>query len=133
MKKSLPRTIGFAIAALLFFVFAGFQVNDLDPEVYYKPSHLDATLWFGFYLLIGILFIIAIWKKIPTWLLVLAVIACLVEMITTGPGLWQNVFGDKAFDIGKAGMSAQDPRIELSREFFGAVIALAGVIVLWRV
>ena len=56
--------------------------------------------------------------------LLLAALACLAEMATTGPGLWENVVGDKAFTMTQASMSAEDPRVELSREFFGAVIAL---------
>jgi len=63
--------------------------------------------------------------------LVLAVAACLVELALTGPGLWENLFGERDFTMTQASMNAEDPRVELTREFFGAVIALAGVAVLW--
>jgi hypothetical protein len=48
-------------------------------------------------------------------------------MVRTGPGLYENFFGEKEFTMTQASMSAKDPRVELSREFFGAVIALGGV------
>jgi hypothetical protein len=52
-------------------------------------------------------------------------------MATTGPGLIQNLFGDDKFTMTQTSMSAEDPRVELTREFFGAVIALLGVVALW--
>lgn len=115
-------------AAILFAIFAYLQTNDIDPEIYYRSSSLDATLWFLFYALIAILFVVAIFRGIPRWLLIVAILACLVEMGTTFPGLLENLTGDAAFTMTGASMSAEDPRVELSREFFGAVIALAGVL-----
>jgi hypothetical protein len=53
-------------------------------------------------------------------------------MAVTGPGLYENVFGGKDFTMTQASMSAEDPRVELTREFFGAVIALLGVGILLR-
>lgn len=114
----------------LFTLFAWMQRNDLDPAIYDRPSVIDAALWFAFYLLIAVLFLLVSFRVIPRWLLVLAAVACLVEMVRTGPGLYENVFGEKDFTMTQVSMSAEDPRVELSREFFGAVIALAGVAVL---
>lgn len=131
MKKSPLVWIGYAIGFVLFGFFSLLQLNDLDPEIYYHPSHLDATLWFLFYLLIAILFVIGIFKKLPTWLLIVAALFCLVEMGRTGPGLYENIFGEKDFTMTQMSMSAKDPRVELSREFFGAFIALAGVAALY--
>lgn len=128
MKFSLPIRIITIISGLLFFVFAWFQRNDIDPAVYHKPSSLDAALWLIFYLVIGVLFLVALWRKIPLWLIIVAVLACLVEMIVTGPGLYQNLFGGESFTMTQTSMTAEDPRVELSREFFGAVIALIGVV-----
>lgn len=51
-------------------------------------------------------------------------------MAATGPGVYDNLFGERPFTMTQASMSADDPRVELSREFFGAVIALAGVVIL---
>lgn len=127
---SLPIRIINILIALLFFSFAWFQRNDIDPEVYYRPSNMDAALWLVFYLLIGILLIVVVWKKIPVWILVLATVACVGQMVISGPGLFENLFGDQFTMTGES-MSAEEPQIELSREFFGALIALLGVIWIW--
>jgi hypothetical protein len=72
------------------------------------------------------------WCSPAKWLLAVAALACLVELATTAPGLWENLFGARDFTLTQASMSADDPRVELTREFGGALIALAGVAVLWR-
>jgi hypothetical protein len=112
--------------ALLFTVFAWYQRNDIDPAIYHHPSVIDAALWFLFYLLIASLLVVILYRPLPRWLLVAAVLACLVEMGRSGPGLYENLFGGESFTMTQVSMSAEDPRVELSREFFGAVIALAG-------
>lgn len=127
-KTSTLLTVLNVVAALLFAAFAFLQRNDIDPEIYHRSSGLDATLWFLFYSLIAALFLVAIFCRIPRWLLIIAAIACLVEMGTTLPGLWENIVGESAFTMTAASMSAEDPRVELSREFFGALIALGGVV-----
>lgn len=135
MKKknglSLPIQGINILIALLFFSFAWFQRNDVDPQIYHNPSNIDAALWLFFYLLIAILLIIVIWRKIPVWILLLATIACVVQMAVSGPGLFQNLFGNEDFSMTGESMSAESPQVELSREFFGAVIALLGVIWIW--
>jgi len=119
--------------ALIFVVFAWFQRNDIDPEIYTNPSSLDAALWLLFYLIIGIAFIVVSFRKLPKWYFILAVVACLIEMATCGPGLWDNLFGEDKFNMTQTSMSAEDPRVELSREFFGALIALFAVVFqLWQ-
>lgn len=130
MKTSPILTTVNIVLALVFGVFAWFQRNDIDPEVYYNPSSLDAALWLLFYALIAALFVVAIFKRIPNWLLILSMALCLVEMIITAPGLFENFFGEQNFSMTQASMSAEDPRVELSREFFGAVIALAALVFL---
>lgn len=120
------------VLAGMFFAFAWLQKNDLDPAIYDKPSALDAALWLAFYAVVGVLFVLSLFRRVPMWVLLLAAIACVAEMAATGPGLYENVFGAKDFTMTQASMSADDPRVELSREFFGAMIALAGVVILWR-
>ena len=123
------------ILAGLFFVFAWFQRNDIDPEIYSNPSFgnptFDSALWFLFYAVIGLVFLLLIKKRVPVWYFILAVIACLTEMYLSGPGLWENIFSEKSFTMTGESMSGTDPRVELTREFFGAVIALAGVTFQW--
>lgn len=125
------------LLAALFFVFAWFQRNDIDPEIYAKPSFgnptLDSALWLLFYAIIGIAFIIINFRRLPGWYFLLAILACLAEMVLSGPGLWENISGDKPFTMTGESMSGTDPRVELSREFFGALIALVGVLFqLWQ-
>lgn len=118
---------------LLFFIFAWFQRNDIDPGIYHNPSSLDAALWLLFYAIIGIAFILRNSRKLPTWYFALAILACFAEMALSGPGLYDNLFGEKSFSMTQTSMSAADPRVELTREFFGALIALAAVLFqLWQ-
>lgn len=130
MRVKAPLAILNLLLAALFGMFAWMQRNDIDPAIYDHPSVIDAALWFAFYLLIAVLFVVICFRTVPRWILVLAALACLVEMVRTGPGLYENVFGEKEFTMTQMSMSAEDPRVELSREFFGAVIALAGVAVI---
>ncbi len=126
------KFLNYALAAL-FLVFAWFQRNDIDPEVYTNPSSIDSALWLLFYGLIGLAFILINFKKLPVWYFALAVVACLIEMATCGPGIWANLFGEDKFNMTQTSMSAEDPRVELSREFFGALIALSAVVFqLWQ-
>ncbi|NNE92665.1 MAG: hypothetical protein HKN23_13545 [Verrucomicrobiales bacterium] len=125
------RKILCGLGFILFLLFAWFQRNDIDPEVYYKPSGIDATLWVVFYILIAAVFGVAFFRPAPTWLLSIAVLACLAEMALSGPGLVDNLFGEKDFTVMQQSMTAEDPRVELSREFFGALIALVAITVLW--
>ena len=130
-RTSPALTFVHIILAILFAAFAWLQRNDIDETIYHNASSLDAALWFAFYLLIAVLILVAIFRSIPRWLLIVSILACIVEMVTTGPGLVENLFGEKEFTMTQVSMSAEDPRVELSREFFGAVIALAGVLFLW--
>ena len=118
------------VAAAIFAVFSALQWNDLDPAIYDHPSILDAATWGIFYAFVAILFVLVLWRRLPHWLLILAVVFCLIELGRTAPGLWENITGDETFNITQASMSADDPRVELSREFFGALIALFGVAII---
>ncbi len=118
------------VLAMLFTVFAWLQRNDIDPAIYDHPSVIDAALWLLFYLLIAVLLVVILFRPLPRWLLLVALLACLIEMGRTGPGLYENVFGEESFTMTQVSMTAADPRVELTREFFGAVIALAGVVLL---
>lgn len=126
MRFSSPVAVLNFIFATLFAVFAWYQRNDIDPAIYYHPSVIDAALWLLFYLLISVLLVLILYRPLPRWLLIVAVLACLVEMGRTGPGLYDNLFGGESFNMTQVSMSAADPRVELSREFFGTLIALVG-------
>ena len=60
----------------------------------------------------------------------MSLVACVIEMIMTGPGLIENLFGEDDFTMTQVSMSAEDPRVELTREFFGALIAFGAVLYL---
>jgi len=135
-SKSKFLAINFLLAAL-FAVFAWFQRNDIDPTIYSKPSFnnptVDSALWLIFYLIIAIGFVVVSFRKLPTWYFIVAIIACFFEMAMSGSGLWANIFSKESFNMAQTSMSAEDPRVELTREFFGALLALAGVIFqLWQ-
>lgn len=125
------RLTNFLLAAI-FLVFAWFQRNDIDPEIYSKPSFnnptLDSALWFLFYLIIAIGFIVVSFRKLPLWYFMIAVIACIFEMSMSGPGLYENLISKESFNMAQTSMTAKDPRVELTREFFGALFALCGVL-----
>ena len=132
MQSSFGSRFVNTVGLLLFSVFAWFQRNDIDPEIYYHPSQIDALLWLLFYALVAIACLVAFFRPAPLWLLAVCAIGALVFMGMSGPGLWENFFGDKDFTMTQTSMSAEDPRVELSREFFGALIALLAVVLLWR-
>ena len=130
------KILNYALA-LLFIIFAWLQRNDVDPAIYSSPSFgnptLDSALWLLFYAVIGIAFFILTFRGLPAWYFVIAIIACLAEMTMSGPGLWENITGDKPFTMTGESMSGTDPRVELTREFFGALIALIAVLFqLWQ-
>ena len=131
MNISVPFKVLNVLAVVLFGLFAWLQYNDVDEAIYFNASATDAMLWLAFYLLIAIFFVWIFFRPIPRWFLVVGLIACLIEMGRTGPGLFENLFGDRDFTMMQESMSAEDPRVELSREFFGAVIALVAVVFLW--
>lgn len=127
MNRPLLKILNVAGFAL-FAVFAYFQHNDIDPAIYYHPSMLDAWLWLAFYALVAFLFLgLVMGKRPPRWLLVVAALWCLVEMVRTGPGVYANLFKSEEFTMTGEKMSAARPEVELTREFFGSLIALAGV------
>ena len=46
-------------------------------------------------------------------------------------GLWEKLFGERVFTMAQASMSSPDPRVELTREFSGALIGLLAVAFPW--
>jgi hypothetical protein len=127
MNRSLLRKALYVIAILLFSTFAWVQYNDIDPEIYDRPSVIDAATWLIFYAFMATLFAVALFRTVPKWLLMVAIVSCLVQLGRTAPGMWENLTGDAPFTLTQASMSSQDPRVELSREFLGALIALLAV------
>ncbi len=120
-----------AVLGVLFAVFAALQCNDLDPQVYHQPSVIDAWSWVIFYGLIAALCFLSIFRPVWPVLLGLAALFCVYELVVTGPGLYKNLFQAEQFTMTGASMSPQRSEVELTREFFGAVIGLLGIAFLW--
>ncbi len=132
MNLPLPLRVFNGFAVLLFALFAFYQYNDIDTAIYHNASALDSALWLAFYALVAVLFAVTLFHRAaPGWILLIGALASLMEMGRTGWGVWENLFGTHDFTMMGAHMSATDPRVELSREFFGSLIALAGVTLLW--
>jgi hypothetical protein len=132
MKISRPHAVVFSVGCLVFGLFSVLQVNDIDPAIYYNPSVIKAAAWCVFYALLSISFLVAIFRPLPKAMPALVLVASVAQMLLTGPGLWQNVFGDERFTMMQASMSAEDPRVEMSREFFGALFAFLAALALLR-
>ncbi|MEN9019611.1 MAG: hypothetical protein ABF370_03775, partial [Verrucomicrobiales bacterium] len=65
-----PWLIGItSFLAVLLAVFAGFQLNDTNPEIYHRPSVIDAWSWVVFYGFISALSVVSIFRPIPLALL----------------------------------------------------------------
>jgi hypothetical protein len=120
-----------ATLGVMFAVFAYVQLNDTNPEIYDRPSVLDAWSWMFFYGFIAVLCIVSIFRRVPRVLLGVAAAFCLFEMARTVPGLYANLFEAEKFSMTATSMTAAHPEVELTREFFGALIGLFGVGFLW--
>jgi hypothetical protein len=110
----------------MFALFAWLQRNDLDPAIYDRPSVVDAALWFAFYLLIAALFVWSLFLRVPKWLLAAAALACLVELATTAPGLWENLFGARDFTLTFFSHTFSRSLLLLSEVAAGADVLAAG-------
>ena len=131
MKRGLLITnllLGFLFAA-----FAVLQVNDTNPDIYHRPSVIDAWSWVIFYAFTAVLFWVAAFRLVSSWLLSLGMVFCVYQLVTTAPGLYDNLFNQGNFDITGSSMAPKRSHVELSREFLGALIALVGLsFMMWQ-
>ena len=116
------NTAGFVV----FGYFASLQLDDANPEVYYHASSLDAYLWLAFYILIAAVFLFALFGGARWWMVWVGAGFCAVQLVMTWPGFVENVGMGKEFTLMGSQMSPSRPRVELSREFLGALMALVG-------
>ena len=114
------------VLAVLFAVAAFVQVNDTDPAIYHRASVIDAWTWLIFYAIVAGMLVFSCFRRVPIVLLILAGGFCLYELVATAPGVMENLKGEN-FDMTQTSMSAENPEVELSREFFGALLALTSV------
>jgi hypothetical protein len=101
------------ILSLLAFLFAGFQYNDPDPWI-----------WIGLYGAAGVSLLMAGLGMPLRWLAWLTAIAGLVFVAKSTPGVWLYFTNNDGQSLANA-MSKEYPYIEETREFGGAIIAMA--------
>ena len=119
------------IGLVLFSYFAYLQINDANPAIYHRASQLDAYLWMAFYILVAAVFLLAMLGRFPLLPLAIATVFCIVELALTIPGFIENISNPDTFTITGAQMAPDAPKVELSREFLGSLIALAGMAIVW--
>ena len=129
MSKIIVTVVNF-FGILLFVFFAYLQHDDNNSEIYANPKLLDVWMWIAFYGLVALLFGLTIWWRVPRLLCLVAFCFCAYKLSITAPGFVTNLTSGH-FTLTKAGMSPDRSEVELTREFFGALIALAGVSFLW--
>lgn len=123
-------TVTNVLGLLLFTFFAYLQHDDHNIDIYANANLVDVWMWITFYGLVALLFGLAIWRRFPWLLYFVAVFFCAYELSITAPGLAANLTSGH-FSLTKISMSPDHSEVELTREFFGAFIALAGVSFLW--
>lgn len=123
--KTVNRVINYS-GVLIFAIFAWLQREDDNPEIYTDPSVVDVWLWIGFYSLVSMSFLLANFNKFPKWLYLLIIMLGIYFIAFTVKGFIINLSNEE-FNITKEAMNPQQPHIETTREFFGAIIALIAV------
>lgn len=110
--------VGAAIIALFFYLFAAVQFNDLDPWAW--------VIWYGFVGSMGVVFLVG---RLSQWTLLLGLGIGLIWAATLVPAVldWirmgtPNIAGD---------MKATQPHIELTREFFGLLLSLLSLLLIY--
>ncbi len=113
------RIVCFILAAIAI-LFAAFQYNDPDPWT-----------WIGLYGAAGISLLLAGFRITSRWLAWLTAVAALVLAARSAPGVWQYLTNHDGQTLANA-MSKEHPYIEETREFGGAIIAMAmALIAVW--
>ena len=111
---------------IIFAIFAWLQHEDDNPEIYFDPSIADAWSWIIFYGLVSASFLLACFNKFPKWLYFLAAIMAIYFMAFSVHGLMENLSNGE-FNMSKNAMNPKQPYVEITREFFGALIALSAI------
>ena len=129
MPPALIRCLN-ALGAAVFVAFAWLQREDDDPQIYDQPSMWDVAAWVGFYALVAVAFGLAIARRFPRWLFLAILGLGIFHMVTTLPGIWDNLRSG-TLEMAKESMSPERAEVELSREFFGVLIAFLGTWMVW--
>ncbi|MEM6764987.1 MAG: transmembrane 220 family protein [Bacteroidota bacterium] len=100
----------FVVLAILFALFAYFQLNDPDPY-----------LWVGLYVALALLAGLAATGRFYLPIIIGGMVLCGVGALLTIPSLLEFMTNDDGMTL-KEGMSYEYPYIEESREFGGLLI-----------
>lgn len=100
-----------AFLAIIFVLFAYFQWNDPDP-----------LLWILLYLYIALISGLAIVEKISKWIVFPGMFVCTLGLAFLLPEFINWLKGGAPTIVD--GMKAEEPHIELTREFLGIGISL---------
>ena len=106
------------ILGILFFLFAIVQYNDPDP-----------WLWIGLYSLVAIISLLAARGQYISWLILGGLAICLIWLFMLLPDFVNWIKEGMPSITGS--MKAEEPHIELTREFLGLVICMAALIFHW--
>lgn len=107
-----------ALFALLLLVFAYLQLNDPDPWV-----------WISFYLMCAAVPLSLLFNLYDRRILWIAAGLCLLHLGTAAPGAFEYLAHHLGHESIIQDMSPERPYIEETREWIGAAIALALIIV----
>lgn len=114
----------------MFAFFAWLQREDDNPDIYVEPSRIDIVLWMAFYGTVACLFAaVALRRFPPRWLFLIVALLGIYHLAGTLPGFLANLGG--GLEMAQHSMSPERAEVELSREFFGTLIALAAAALAW--
>ena len=118
------------LGVITFLIFAWLQLDDDNPEIYTEPSMLDVWSWVIFYGMIALAYLAACFRKYPKWLYVASIIFAIYFIAVSAPGLIDNLTSG-SFEMTKGAMNPENPQVETTREFLGALIALLATLFLF--
>ena len=118
------------LGVITFAIFAWLQVNDNNPDIYVEPSILDVWSWILFYGLVSAGFLAACFQKFPKWLYGVSILLAIYFIAVSAPGLIDNLRGG-SIEMAQGAMNPENPQVETTREFLGALIALLATFFLY--
>lgn len=111
----------FGALTLIFVIFAALQYNDPDP-----------LMWILYYLAVSVITGAAAIGKYLKWLVMAVAAVSVVGLVYYFPGVYDWAINHNAENIAQQ-MKADKLYIEETREFFGLIISLAAVaLVYWK-
>lgn len=110
--------IYYIVTSLLFLVFALVQLNDADP-----------WLWVSWYVFLALLSVFAAWGRFYRLWVIAGLVLCVLGVARLAPDFMQWMQDGMPTIV--ASMKAENPYIELVREFLGLLISGAALLVLF--